>query len=114
MKLMVGAKALIVHKGKVLLLREAAYDEGINTGKWDVPGGRIEPQGTLLEGLSREMREETGLVARVGDVLGVYESFSSIKGEDCHIVRIYYVAYLETIGEVRLSPDHDLYEWVSL
>lgn len=114
MKLMIGAKAVIVNNNKVLLLREAVYDEGINAGKWDVPGGRIEPQESLFEGLIREVKEETGLVVRVGNVLGVYETFSSIKGEDCHIVRVYYAAYLETAEEVKLSADHDFYEWVSL
>jgi 8-oxo-dGTP pyrophosphatase MutT (NUDIX family) len=79
-----------------------------------VPGGRINPEEPILEGLQREIIEETGLVVKVGDVMGVYESFSNIKGEDCHIVRVYYVAYLETIEEVNLSTDHDFCEWVSL
>lgn len=104
---------LIVSEGKILLLREAPYEEGGNPGLWDVPGGRIEPQETLLEGLSREVGEETGLVVRVGDVLGVYESFATIKGEESHIIRVYYAAYLETTDAVTLSADHDLYEWVS-
>ncbi len=115
MKLSVGAKALIVSEGKVLLLREAVYDEGTNEGKWDVPGGRIEPRESLLEGLAREIAEETGLKnMRIGDVLGVYESFAKIRAEDSHILRVYYAAYLETQTPIVLSTDHDMYEWVSL
>jgi 8-oxo-dGTP pyrophosphatase MutT (NUDIX family) len=116
MKLFVGAKALIVHDGKVLLLREAVYDEGTNTGKWDVPGGRIHDDEPLLDGLKREVLEESGLRSvSFGDVLGVYETFPEIKGEKCHIIRVFYAAYLD--GEedgVRLSSDHDAFEWVSI
>ena len=115
MKLFVGVKALIVNEGKVLLLREAAYDEGTNMGKWDVPGGRINEAESVPEGLAREIFEETGLKdVRIGDVLGVYETFPVIKGEMCHIIRIFYAAYITEIPEVVLSSDHDAYEWVQL
>ncbi len=115
MKLFIGVKALIVHDGKVLLLREAVYDEGTNAGKWDVPGGRINEGESVLEGLAREMFEEAGLKnVRVGDVLGVYETFPVIKGEKCHIVRIFYAAYVTKMPGVVLSADHDAYEWVRL
>jgi 8-oxo-dGTP diphosphatase len=112
MKLFVGAKAVIVEGGKILVLREAKYDEGTNEGKWDVPGGRINPEEPILDGLRREVMEESGLEVEVGEVLVVHETFPSIKGEDCHIVRIYYQAK-PLSGKVILSPDHDKYEWVS-
>ena len=113
MKLFVGVKALIVHEGKVLLLREAAYDEGTNEGKWDVPGGRINPEEPILEGLKREVTEESQLVIETEEVLGVFETFPEIKGESCHVVRVFYRAKAITTNVV-LSGDHDLYEWVSL
>ena len=111
MKLFVGAKALIVHKGKVLVLREAKYDEGTNEGLWDVPGGRIHPEESLHEGLRREVMEESGLEIEPGQVLNVSETFPMIKGEACHIVRIYYLCTSKTT-EVTVSNDHDRYEWV--
>lgn len=111
MKLFVGAKAFIQHNGKVLMLREAAYDEGSNEGKWDVPGGRIEPEEPILHALRREVMEESGLEVEVVKVLGTGESFQTIKGDDAHVVRIYYLAKLVR-GEVRLSQDHDAFEWV--
>lgn len=113
MKLIIGAKALIVHEGKVLIVREAAYDEGISTGMWDVPGGRINPEEPILEGLQREVTEESGLKIEPGEVLGVFETFPEIKGEACHIVRVFYKAKaLNT--DVVLSQDHDMCEWVTL
>jgi 8-oxo-dGTP diphosphatase len=111
MKLFIGTKALVMHKGKVLVLREAAYDEGTNTGKWDVPGSRINPEEPLHTGLLREVREESGLGVIPGPVLGVFETFPTIKGEECHIVRIYYKCESNT-DVVTLSNDHDAYEWI--
>ncbi len=112
MKLFVGAKALILHEGKALVLREAKYDEGTNEGLWDVPGGRIHPEESLHEGLRREVMEESGLEIEPKQVLNVSETFPLINGESCHIVRIYYLCTPKTT-EVRMSNDHDRYEWVN-
>jgi 8-oxo-dGTP diphosphatase len=95
----------------VLVLREAKYDEGTNMGKWDVPGGRIQPDEPFLEGLTREVLEESGLAIEPEEVLGVSENFLTIKGESCHIVRIYYRVRSQTT-KVTLSGDHDQYEWI--
>lgn len=111
MKLFVATKAVIVEGGKILVLREAKYEEGTNEGKWDVPGGRINPEEPVLDGLRREVMEESGLEVEVGEVLAVHETFPNIKGEDCHIVRIYYQAK-PLNSKVILSLDHDKYEWV--
>lgn len=50
----VGVKAIIIQSEHILLIREHHKE------KWDVPGGRLEDQETLLEGLKRELREELG------------------------------------------------------
>jgi len=114
MKLMIGAKALIQNEaGHILIVREAAYDEGVNEGRWDVLGGRINPEEPILTGLNREVMEEAGITITPGEVLGVYETFQTIKGESCHIVRIYYSAQANHTFVV-LGADHDLYEWVDL
>ncbi len=113
MKLFVAAKALIVNNGKVLLLREAAYDEGTNKGKWGVPGGRIHDDEAILEGLDREVMEESGLIVKSGAVIGTIENFPVIKGEKCHIIRLYYSCEYQG-GEVALSNEHDQFGWFNL
>jgi ADP-ribose pyrophosphatase YjhB (NUDIX family) len=91
MQLFVGAKGLVHHNGKVLLLRESSkYLDGAELGKWDVPGGRINSEETLREGLVREVKEESGLDVEPGEILGAFDGFPMIRGEKCHVARIYF------------------------
>lgn len=113
MRLFVGAKGIIEYDGKILLLRESSkYVDGTEVGKWDVPGGRIDPEETLRDGLIREVKEESGLDIEPGTLLGAFDGFPNIKGEECHVIRLYYHCIAKT-NEVVLSNDHDMHEWVT-
>ncbi|MFV1957876.1 MAG: NUDIX domain-containing protein [Planctomycetota bacterium] len=57
--------------GALLLVRNARTMGGRRGLVWDLPGGAVEPGEALGEALVREWREETGLDARVGDLLFV-------------------------------------------
>jgi 8-oxo-dGTP diphosphatase len=112
MQLFVGAKGLVHHNGKVLLLRESSkYLDGAELGKWDVPGGRINSEETLREGLVREVKEESGLDVEPGEILGAFDGFPMIRGEKCHVARIYFACEAKNT-EVALSDDHDAFDWI--
>jgi len=53
-----GVQALVERDGRILLGRRA-YDPGL--GRWDLPGGFLEEGEHPLDGLRRELLEETGL-----------------------------------------------------
>jgi 8-oxo-dGTP diphosphatase len=57
-------------------------------GEWSLPGGVLECGETLREAVTREAREETGLVVEPGEMLGVYERV--IRGDEAR-VRYHYV-----------------------
>lgn len=114
MKLFIGAKGLVVRDGKVLLLRQSSnYEDSVREkdGKWDVPGGRIDSEETVREGLIREVGEESGLDVEPGECLGVFDGFPEIQSETCHVVRVYFVCQAAQ-GNVVLSRDHDRFDWV--
>ena len=110
----IACKAVIGKDGKVLVLREASTNtEGTNLGRWHCPGGRINPGEPYLEGLRREVMEETGLEITVQGPLYVGEWFPVIKDQQNQIVAIYFICTLAGGDEVRLSSEHDAYRWIT-
>ena|SRR5438270_6261694 len=67
---LVGVGAVIIEKGRVLLIKRGKPPL---LGEWSIPGGMLELGETLREGAEREALEETGLVVRAGDLLGVFD-----------------------------------------
>jgi 8-oxo-dGTP diphosphatase len=109
----IACKAVIVNDDKILVMREATtYDEGTNTGRYHFPGGRINPGEPFLDGLHREIKEETGLEVEVGDPLFVGEWFPVIKEVKNQIVAVFFVCKFQG-GGVVLSEEHDDYKWVN-
>ena len=66
----VGVGALVIHEGKVLLVKRGAPP---NEGLWAVPGGSLELGESLGECAERETLEETGLVVRAGEPVYIFD-----------------------------------------
>jgi 8-oxo-dGTP diphosphatase len=110
----IAAKAIIVNgRGEILILREAAdYADGTNTGKYHVPGGRLEKGETYWEGLAREVMEETGLKVEPLYPLHIDEWRPVIKGVPHHIIAVFTLCNLKGKGRVRVSHEHDRAIWI--
>lgn len=64
---------LFLEADRVLMVHQMTWPE---PDCWDLPGGGLEPQETLMAGLAREIREETGIERfEVKRLLTVAESF---------------------------------------
>jgi 8-oxo-dGTP diphosphatase len=69
-KHIVTAAALITRKdGMVVILKNAR-------GEWEFPGGQVEEGETIIQGLLREIEEETGVQVEVGQLVGIYSRLS--------------------------------------
>jgi 8-oxo-dGTP diphosphatase len=64
-----AVQALVVREGRVLLARRAV-DPG--AGLWDLPGGFLDEGEAPVDGLQRELREETGLAVELGTFMGAF------------------------------------------
>lgn len=107
--LQVGVKVLLKNpEGKFLLMRRSG-DSTNGPGKWDIAGGRMEADMTMMENLAREVKEETGLVmTSAPKFLGVHD----LMWPDRHVVRLTYSGTID--GEPTLSPEHSEYRWFTL
>ncbi len=102
----VGAVVLDA-RGRLLLVRRGHEP---SRGLWSVPGGRVEPGESLVEAVERELKEETGVDARCGLLLGVAER----RDGDHHFVILdYLVEVPEPLPPVP-GTDADEAAWVPL
>ncbi len=99
--------AIFDKENRLLLLRDAATEAII--GKWVFPGGHIDMEADPLAALAREIKEETNLKMAAAWVFRT----AVIKYEDgdWRFV-VYYVCSAK--GNVRLSKEHDAFEWADL
>ena len=57
--------ALLFQQGRLLICQRSA--EGAFAGKWEFPGGKIEPGEAPKTALCRELQEELGITTQVGE-----------------------------------------------
>ncbi|MFA6494914.1 MAG: NUDIX hydrolase [Candidatus Paceibacterota bacterium] len=108
----IAGRAVIVHDGNVLIIREShAYQGSQNVGKYDFPGGKVEPGESLQEGLLRETKEECGLDVTIGEPFFIGEWRPEIKGEKIQIFGVFFRCFPKTL-DILLGPDHDDYQWI--
>jgi 8-oxo-dGTP pyrophosphatase MutT (NUDIX family) len=103
--------AAIFRGDRLLLLRRVPEFPGA----WELPGGSVEEGERLEEALRREIREETGLPARIGRPFAA--STFEADGQEGRRITVVAVEFLCTVTserEPKLSAaEHDAYAWVS-
>jgi 8-oxo-dGTP diphosphatase len=108
-KIGVSQKVIVLRgDGKILAIRRSKTHPLRPLG-WDSPGGDLEFGENAKEGISREIREETGL--EVSD-LRVVDAGSWLNDSGEFWVTICYVAKASS-DEVKLSWEHDDFKWVT-
>lgn len=101
------ADGLIIKEGKILLVKRS---NDPYKGFWAIPGGFVEQGETCEEAVAREIKEETGLEAKVKNLLGVY----SAPGRDPRqVITIAYTLSVEG-GKVKKSEEATEIGWFPL
>jgi 8-oxo-dGTP diphosphatase len=106
-------RAIISNNNKILLLQRAKEDSH-NALVWEFPGGKIDTDEEPIDGLIREVFEETGLTIELSSPLAHVESelITAGKYEGRLYVALFYAAQ-KLSGDVVLSSEHIAAEWVS-
>jgi 8-oxo-dGTP diphosphatase len=85
---------------QVLLVRR------LDTGDWELPGGRVEPGESAVDALMREVAEETGLVADVQRIAGIYTDPAHVVRTDVEVRQPFAVCFHATARPGTPRPDH--------
>lgn len=103
--LLVG-RAIIKDDEKILLVQRA-HDDKRNPGMWEFPGGKIDANEDLMNGVVREVFEETGLVVQAESAVGYIENelVPSGKYEGYLYVALFYAAQ-RLSGDLAISFEH--------
>ena len=110
----VGTDAAIFNERGEILLMERSDGRG-----WCLPCGFVEPNETPVEGVVREVREETGLEVRVQRLVGVFTRKPSAKHGPHTIIMIVHLCEIVS-GELTLSheglalrywPIDEMHDW---
>ncbi len=59
-QIVLAVAAFILKNGKLLVVKKSPQEK-IDAGKWVVPGGKINPDELIYQGLKREIKEEVNL-----------------------------------------------------
>jgi 8-oxo-dGTP pyrophosphatase MutT (NUDIX family) len=110
--------ALLRRDGDVLLTRISPL--GAHPGVWTLPGGGLDHGEPPREALAREVREECGIEASVGDLLDVHDTHfegtaPSGRFEDFHGVHLVFCATVADDAEphvVETDGTTDAVAWV--
>jgi 8-oxo-dGTP diphosphatase len=106
---LVGAGAVVLRGSKVLLVKRRNPP---NSGLWALPGGLVELGETAEDAAVREVKEETGLAVKLGQLLDVQTDMQrDSKGRlEYHYVLVDYLA-TSTGGRTRMNDESSAFGW---
>ncbi|HUQ41001.1 MAG TPA: NUDIX hydrolase [Candidatus Limnocylindrales bacterium] len=97
--------ACVDHDGRVLLVRQTG---GPYSGAWLLPGGGVDPGESLEQGITREMREETGCEIEALEPVATYEVDESTQ----NFKALVHLFRARAIGEPK-AEDGSAVRWAS-
>jgi 8-oxo-dGTP pyrophosphatase MutT (NUDIX family) len=110
----IAAGALVFdNQDRLLILQRAAGDSMPNL--WEVPGGGCDADNeSILNGIAREVWEESGLkVSALSHLIGDGQVFFTRKRQ-LKVCKFTFEVEVESTEEVKLDPDeHQNYLWVT-
>jgi len=98
--------AIIKDENRLLIAKRHSKDP--LGGKWEFPGGKIEPGETPQECLVREIKEELGVEVKIGPFYD--DNVYSSQDHDIHL--LFYWA--EVINGEVISVVHDDLKWTTI
>ena len=99
--------ASLIHKDNTFLLAQRAKKDDLY-GKWEFPGGKLEPNETYEECLQRELNEELGINATIGSYF--CSSYFEHKGQPYEMMAF----FVDNVEGEFILREHQALAWVPL
>ncbi len=97
--------AVIVRDGALLIARRAAGDRF--GGRWELPGGKVEDGESLASCLARELAEELGIEADIGEELAAVRHSYGGRTIELHALRV------RSFRGALVASAHDELRWAA-
>lgn len=108
-----GAKIIVLDKSNhALVLRRSGTHPHVPLTS-DLPGGKVEAHESPAGGCLRELEEETGIVINEAQLVLLGERELTSYGRDLRVY-LFGVRLKDERPDVRLSWEHDKYDWVKV
>ena len=104
--IIVALKAIIVFKGKVLIVQRSNKDD-VGAGTWEFAGGKLDFGEDLETALNREIQEEVGLNVSIDKLL--YATTFKTHEYRQLVILVYLCTAMDS--NVNLSVEHQDYLW---
>src|SRR5579862_7655694 len=105
-RVIVEVVAAVIERAGLILIGQRK-PRGRHALKWEFPGGKVEPGEGVREALVRELLEELGIEARIGEEIARYD-FSYSAG---NVTRLVFFQVAEFAGE-PVNLDFTQIAWV--
>lgn len=102
----VGVGAIVLRDRRVLVGRRRGAHGG---GTWSPPGGKVDPGEHPLDAVRRELREETGLIARI--IEPIAWTSDVIPDSRQHYVTLHHLVLADGDPEVREPDKVQAWRW---
>lgn len=104
----ISIKGVLCRNGKILILKTA------RSGRWELPGGRMDFGESAERAFKREIKEELGFKkAKLGKFINIW-SFTNIRNGTNHHFIILDFEFFTDEDKIKLSKEHIDYKWIGI
>ena len=97
----INVRAIIYKNGKIFGVRQNnAQGPSVH---WAVPGGGLDPMESVVDGVRREIIEETGVEPEIGDLLFIQQFKSRREGFDEEMELFFHVKNVDDFDDIDLK-----------
>ncbi len=110
MRTLLVVAAVVVEQGRVLVTQRKAGTH--LAGSWEFPGGKLLPGEDPRVGLARELREELGIEATVGEIVEVtFHEYPDRAGADKAVLLMFFEAQRTAASPPPQALDVAAFAW---